>query len=63
MINAAVASKPRFDRMKEFFNGVGEGFAAGVWEDLPEERPEFRERYKRQMERQAKARKAEEEPV
>jgi len=63
VINAAIASKPRFDRMKEFFSGVGEGFAAGVWEDTPKDRVEFRERYKRQVERQAKARKAEEEPV
>ena len=55
--------KPRFDLMKEFFDGVGEGFSAGVWEDAPADRPEFRERYKRQLERQAKARKAEEEPV
>lgn len=63
VINTAIASKPRFDRMKEFFAGVGEGFAAGIWEDTPKDRIEFRERYKRQIERQAKARKAEEEPV
>jgi 3,8-divinyl chlorophyllide a/chlorophyllide a reductase subunit Y len=63
VINAAIASKPRFDRMKEFFAGVGEGFSAGVWEDTPRDRIEFRERYKRQLERQAKAAKAEEEPV
>jgi 3,8-divinyl chlorophyllide a/chlorophyllide a reductase subunit Y len=63
VINAAIASKPRFDRMKEFFSGVGEDFAAGVWDDTPKEHAEFRERYKRQIERQAKARKALEEPV
>jgi 3,8-divinyl chlorophyllide a/chlorophyllide a reductase subunit Y len=63
VIAAAIASKPRFDKMKEFFSDVGEGFAAGVWEDIPKDRVEFRERYKRQLERQAKARKAEEEPV
>jgi chlorophyllide a reductase subunit Y len=63
VINAAIASKPRFDRMQEFFSGVGEGFAAGVWEDTPKEHVEFRERYKNQIERQAKARKAAEEPV
>lgn len=63
VVNTAIANKPRFDRMREFFATVGEGYAAGVWEDKPEDRPEFRERYKRQMERQAKARKAEEEPV
>jgi chlorophyllide a reductase subunit Y len=63
VINAAIASKPRFDRMREFFSGVGEGYAAGVWADTPKDRVDFRERYKRQMEKQAKARKAEEEPV
>jgi 3,8-divinyl chlorophyllide a/chlorophyllide a reductase subunit Y len=63
VINAAIASRPRFDRMKEFFDGVGEGFAAGVWEDMPKDRVEFREHYRRQVERQAKARKVPEEPV
>ena len=63
VVNTAIANKARFDRMKEFFAGVGEGFAAGIWEETPEDRPEFRERYKRLIERQAKARKAEEEPV
>jgi 3,8-divinyl chlorophyllide a/chlorophyllide a reductase subunit Y len=60
VVNAAIASKPRFDQMKEFFAGVGEGFSAGVWENQPQDRVEFRERYKRQVERQAKAA---EEPV
>jgi 3,8-divinyl chlorophyllide a/chlorophyllide a reductase subunit Y len=63
VVNTAIASKPRFDRMKEFFSGVGEGFASGVWEEMPKDRAEFRDRYKRQLERLAKARKAEEEPV
>jgi chlorophyllide a reductase subunit Y len=63
VINAAISSKPRFDQMKEFFSGVGEGFAAGIWEDTPKDRPEFRDRYRRQLERQANARRAQEEPV
>jgi 3,8-divinyl chlorophyllide a/chlorophyllide a reductase subunit Y len=63
VVNAAIASKHRFDRMKEFFAGVGEGFAAGVWQDTPKDRSEFREYYRRQIERQAKSRKAQEEPV
>ena len=41
VINAALASKSRFDEMRAFFDGVGEGHAAGVWEELPRERPEF----------------------
>lgn len=63
VVNAAIASKARFERMRDFFSGAGEGFAAGIWEDTPRDRTEFRERYKRQIERAAKARKAEEEPV
>ena len=54
------ATRPRFDAMKEFFAGVGEGDAAGVWEDTPRDRAEFRERYRRQLAAQAKKREAEE---
>ena len=32
VVNAAVAGKPRFDRMRDFFEGVGHGATAGVWE-------------------------------
>ena len=39
------ASKRRFDAMKAFFDGVGTGHAAGVWEDVPEDRPAFRKKY------------------
>jgi 3,8-divinyl chlorophyllide a/chlorophyllide a reductase subunit Y len=62
VINAAIASKARFDEMKEFFSGVGEGFAAGIWENVPKDRTEFRERYKRQLAAQAKKRAVEEMP-
>jgi chlorophyllide a reductase subunit Y len=48
--------------MKAFFADVGEGYAAGVWEDIPKDRTEFRERYKRQLAAQAKKRQAE-DPV
>ncbi len=60
VINAAIAGKARFDRMREFFDGVGEGHAAGVWEDVPRDRPEFAANYRRLLEKQAKKRKAEE---
>jgi 3,8-divinyl chlorophyllide a/chlorophyllide a reductase subunit Y len=62
VVNAAMASKPRFDAMKAFFAGVGEGYAAGVWPDVPRDRPEFRERQRRELARMAKSRNAE-EPV
>jgi chlorophyllide a reductase subunit Y len=60
VINAAMSGKGRFDTMTEFFEGVGEGYATGVWENTPVDRPEFRAEYKRKIEKEAKKRKAEE---
>jgi 3,8-divinyl chlorophyllide a/chlorophyllide a reductase subunit Y len=60
VVNAAMANKPRFDRMRAFFAGVGEGAAAGIWESTPRDRPEFREQYKRHVIKMVKKRKAEE---
>ncbi|HEX7532956.1 MAG TPA: chlorophyllide a reductase subunit Y [Methyloceanibacter sp.] len=60
VVNAALAAKPRFDAMKEFFEGVGEGHAAGIWQEVPQDRPEFRSEYKRRLDKDAKKRKAEE---
>ncbi len=37
VINAAMANRDRFADMKAFFEGVGDGFAAGVWETPPTE--------------------------
>ncbi|ACK50993.1 chlorophyllide reductase subunit Y [Methylocella silvestris BL2] len=59
VVNASLAAKPRFDAMREFFEDVGEGFAAGVWEKKPTDRPEFRALYKRRVEANAKARQGE----
>ena len=53
VVNAALANKPRFDTMREFFEGVGSGHAAGVWEDVPIENVKFRERYRKQLDKQA----------
>jgi chlorophyllide a reductase subunit Y len=60
VVNAALGNKARFDTMQEFFAGVGEGHAAGVWENVPVDRPEFREHYKRHLAKLSRARKAEE---
>ncbi|MFY9292366.1 MAG: chlorophyllide a reductase subunit Y [Methylorubrum rhodinum] len=35
VINAALANKPRFDAMRDFFEGVGTGHAAGIWQEIP----------------------------
>ena len=41
VVNTAIANRARFDEMNDFFEGVGKGFAAGVWQDVPRDRPEF----------------------
>ncbi len=43
VVNTAIASKGRFDEMKEFFEGVGEGHNAGVWESAPKAPPRKQE--------------------
>jgi chlorophyllide a reductase subunit Y len=60
VVNAALDNQSRFDEMKEFFGDVGEGHAAGVWEDTPRDNPAFREKYRKQIDALAKKRKAEE---
>ena len=63
IINPALRNRPRFDRMRAFFEGVGTGHDAagyGFAGGLPSERPEFKERFRRHMAAQAKKRKAEE---
>lgn len=60
VVNAAMASKARFNEMTAFFAGVGEGDTAGVWEDVPKLHPGFRAEHARRMEKEAKKRKAEE---
>ena len=51
VVNGAMASKARFDFMKQFFEGTGEAYTAGIWEDTPKDRPEFRRKFARQLER------------
>ena len=60
VVNSALGNQHRFDEMKAFFDGVGEGANAGIWEDVPVDRPEFREHYKRHLAKMAKLRKSEE---
>jgi 3,8-divinyl chlorophyllide a/chlorophyllide a reductase subunit Y len=63
VINAALANKGRFETMKDFFSGVGEGHTSGVWEaanGVPQDRPEFKDYTKRQVIKLMKMKKAEE---
>jgi chlorophyllide a reductase subunit Y len=45
VVNAALAGKDRMDAMSAFFEGVGTGHAAGIWEDTPQDRPDFRRKH------------------
>jgi chlorophyllide a reductase subunit Y len=45
VVNAAIGNKERFDRMTKFFEGVGTGYTAGIWEETPTDRPKFKARY------------------
>jgi chlorophyllide a reductase subunit Y len=63
VVNAAIASKGRFDAMRDFFEGVGSGDKAGVWQDAPVLRPDFRAKQRRKLDAKAKADANIEEPV
>lgn len=60
VVNAALASQSRFDTMKAFFEGVGDGDTAGVWQGQPVVPAGFREANRRKLAKQGKAKKAEE---
>jgi len=54
VINAALANKARFDTMTAFFEGVGHGDTAGVWEGTPNVRPDFKTKYAARVASQSK---------
>ncbi|RTL72302.1 MAG: chlorophyllide a reductase subunit Y [Hyphomicrobiales bacterium] len=58
VINTAIAGSSRLAQMKAFFEGVGEGDVAGVWETKPQPQPAFRETYRRKLEKAAQQKKA-----
>ena len=60
VVNAAIAGKARMDGMKAFFEGVGTGDTAGIWEGAPNLRPDFRALHQKKLDKAAKAAKAEE---
>lgn len=45
VVNAAMGNKARFEKMREFFDDVGSGYSAGIWEDTPSDRPNFKKKY------------------
>ena len=60
VVNAAIAGKGRMDKMRNFFEGVGEGDTAGVWEGAPNLRPDFRAAHQKKLDKMARAAKAQE---
>jgi 3,8-divinyl chlorophyllide a/chlorophyllide a reductase subunit Y len=60
VINAAMGNKDRMEGMKAFFDGVGTGDTAGIWEGDPNLRPDFRALHQKKLDKAAKAAKAEE---
>ncbi len=51
VVNTAIANRERFATMRTFFDGVGEGFASGIWESVPEDKPAFRQQQRRKLEK------------
>ena len=60
VVNAAIAGKARMEGMKAFFEGVGTGDTAGIWEGSPNLRPDFRALHQKKLDKANKAAKAEE---
>ena len=60
VVNAAIAGKDRLEDMKAFFEGVGHGDTAGIWEGAPNLQPEFRAMHQKKLDKMARAAKAEE---
>jgi chlorophyllide a reductase subunit Y len=60
VVNAAIGGKARMEGMKAFFEGVGKGDTAGIWEGSPNLRPDFRALHQKKLDKAAKAAKAEE---
>jgi chlorophyllide a reductase subunit Y len=58
VVNAAIGNGARMGKMKAFFEGVGHGDTAGVWEGAPNLKPQFRALNAKKLEKQARAAKA-----
>jgi len=58
VVNAAMGNKDRMAQMMSFFDGVGDGDTAGIWEGSPNVQPGFRAINQKKLEKQARAAKA-----
>jgi 3,8-divinyl chlorophyllide a/chlorophyllide a reductase subunit Y len=59
VVNAAIAGRERMESMREFFEGVGHGDTAGIWEGSPNLRPDFRAAHQKKLDKAARAAQAE----
>jgi len=62
VVNTAMGNKARFDAMREFFEGVGQGKTAGTWERMPPDDQKFRTQFKRQADKE-KAKKGQTQDI
>lgn len=62
VVNGAIENQRRHTQMRAFFGGVGEGFAAGVWEGRPKDRAEFSQDRLKELARK-KGHSSREEPI
>jgi len=60
VVSAAMGNRDRMATMRAFFDGVGAGDTAGVWEGAPNLRPDFRAQHQKKLDKAARAAKAEE---
>ena len=60
VVAAAMGNRTRMADMRAFFEGVGEGDTAGVWEGEPNLRPDFREAHQKKLDKAARAARAQE---
>ncbi len=58
VVNSAMRNKERMNNMKGFFEGVGYGDTAGIWEGKPNINPTFRAHQEKKLEKRARAAKA-----
>lgn len=63
VVNGAIAGKARFQEMKNFFENVGHGDTAGVWEGAPKINEGFRAKQERKLALAAKRANDMEKPV
>lgn len=63
VVNTAIQNKTRFDKMNAFFDEVGTGDRAGIWEHTPETHDDFRAKQRRKLALQAKREANIEEPI